>query len=57
MRKVRFVTFSWQIPVEIGRDASFKELRSLLGKWMNVPAENVRALWNQLSVSRLIHVL
>jgi len=30
-----------QIPVEISRDASFKDLRSLLGRWTGVPAENV----------------
>ena len=33
---------SYQMPVEINRDASFKELRSLLGRWTGVPAENVR---------------
>jgi len=30
-----------QVPVEINRDASFKELRALLGRWMGAPPENV----------------
>ncbi|KAF9563070.1 cysteine proteinase [Agrocybe pediades] len=30
-----------KIPVEINRDASFKDLRVLLGRWMGAPAENL----------------
>ncbi|KAF7308282.1 hypothetical protein HMN09_00676200 [Mycena chlorophos] len=30
-----------EIPVQIGIDASFKEVRQLLGRWMDVPAENL----------------
>jgi ubiquitin carboxyl-terminal hydrolase 4/11 len=30
-----------QVPVEIGRDASFKDLRALISRWMGAPAENV----------------
>ena len=33
---------SYQMPVEINRDASFKERSSLLGCWAGIPAENVR---------------
>ncbi|KAG6330561.1 hypothetical protein ID866_8529 [Astraeus odoratus] len=33
-----------KVPVEISRDASFKELRSLLGRWSGVPAENLLTL-------------
>ncbi|KAL4073013.1 hypothetical protein V8B97DRAFT_297817 [Scleroderma yunnanense] len=33
-----------KIPVEINRNASFKELRSLLGRWTGVPAENLLTL-------------
>lgn len=33
-----------KIPVEISRDASFKDLRSLLGRWTGVPAENLLTL-------------
>ena len=32
------------IPVEIGRDASFKDLRHLLGRWMGTNPDNVRFL-------------
>ncbi|KAJ6464645.1 hypothetical protein C8R47DRAFT_1156028 [Mycena vitilis] len=32
------------IPVEIGRDASFKDLRQLLGRWMGVPPDNLLTL-------------
>ncbi|KAI6149803.1 cysteine proteinase [Pisolithus tinctorius] len=30
-----------EVPVEIVRGATFKDLRSLLGRWMGVPAENL----------------
>ncbi|KAF9645869.1 UCH-domain-containing protein [Thelephora ganbajun] len=30
-----------KIPVELPRDASFKELRKLLGRWMEVPPDNL----------------
>ncbi|KAF9054527.1 hypothetical protein BJ165DRAFT_1439580 [Panaeolus papilionaceus] len=30
-----------KVPVEINRDASFKDLKVLIGKWMNAPAENL----------------
>ena len=30
-----------QVPVEIGRDSTFKELRALLGRWMGALPENV----------------
>ncbi|KAJ3999775.1 hypothetical protein F5050DRAFT_1804676 [Lentinula boryana] len=33
-----------KIPVEIGRDASFKDLRALLGRWMHAPPENLLTL-------------
>ncbi|KAJ7117610.1 hypothetical protein C8R44DRAFT_707956 [Mycena epipterygia] len=33
-----------KVPVEIGRDASFKDLRQLLGRWMGVPPENLLTL-------------
>ncbi|KIK61734.1 hypothetical protein GYMLUDRAFT_243413 [Collybiopsis luxurians FD-317 M1] len=33
-----------KIPVELGRDSSFRELRILLGKWMNAPPENLLTL-------------
>ena len=31
-----------RIPLEISREASFKDVRALLGRWMGVPPENVR---------------
>ncbi|EGN96654.1 hypothetical protein SERLA73DRAFT_111301 [Serpula lacrymans var. lacrymans S7.3] len=33
-----------RVPVEIGRDASFKELRILLGRWMGTKPENLLTL-------------
>ncbi|KAF8745494.1 hypothetical protein AX14_008914 [Amanita brunnescens Koide BX004] len=33
-----------KIPIEIDSDATFKEVRSLLGRWLNVPAENLLTL-------------
>ncbi|KAF8216853.1 hypothetical protein K438DRAFT_1558345 [Mycena galopus ATCC 62051] len=33
-----------KVPVEIGRDASFKDLRQLLGRWMGVPPDNLLTL-------------
>ncbi|KAF8141639.1 cysteine proteinase [Boletus edulis] len=33
-----------KVPVEIGRDSTFKELRALLGRWMGVPPENLLTL-------------
>ncbi|KAF9530488.1 hypothetical protein CPB83DRAFT_851013 [Crepidotus variabilis] len=33
-----------KVPVEIGRDASFKELRQLLGRWMGAIPENLLTL-------------
>jgi ubiquitin carboxyl-terminal hydrolase 4/11/15 len=30
-----------QVPVEVNRDASFKDLRQLLGRWMGAVPENV----------------
>ncbi|KAI6120769.1 hypothetical protein EV401DRAFT_1954212 [Pisolithus croceorrhizus] len=30
-----------EVPVEISRGATFKDLRSLLGRWMGTPAENL----------------
>ncbi|KAJ7068863.1 hypothetical protein B0H15DRAFT_871868, partial [Mycena belliarum] len=33
-----------KVPVEIGRDASFKDLRHLLGRWMGVPPDNLLTL-------------
>jgi ubiquitin carboxyl-terminal hydrolase 4/11 len=35
-----FLTSS-QVPVEIGRDASFKELKNLLGRWMGAMPDHV----------------
>ena len=33
-----------KIPVELSRDASFRDVRALLAKWTGAPAENVRLL-------------
>ncbi|KDQ61690.1 hypothetical protein JAAARDRAFT_123860 [Jaapia argillacea MUCL 33604] len=33
-----------KVPIEIGRDASFKDLRQLLGRWMGAPGENLLTL-------------
>ncbi|KAJ7698969.1 hypothetical protein B0H17DRAFT_1049841 [Mycena rosella] len=33
-----------KVPVEIGRDASFKDLRQLLGRWMGAPPDNLLTL-------------
>ncbi|KAF7309998.1 hypothetical protein MIND_00372600 [Mycena indigotica] len=33
-----------EIPVQVGVDASFRELRQLLGRWMGVPPENLLTL-------------
>ncbi|KAH0836640.1 hypothetical protein J3R83DRAFT_8358 [Lanmaoa asiatica] len=33
-----------KVPVEIGRDSTFKELRALLGRWVGAPAENLLTL-------------
>ncbi|KAF8552392.1 UCH-domain-containing protein [Imleria badia] len=33
-----------KVPVEIGRDSTFKELRALLGRWMSAPPENLLTL-------------
>ncbi|KAJ3861043.1 cysteine proteinase [Lentinula novae-zelandiae] len=33
-----------KVPIEIGRDASFKDLRALLGRWVNAPPENLLTL-------------
>ncbi|KAF8623034.1 hypothetical protein AX15_006546 [Amanita polypyramis BW_CC] len=33
-----------KIPVEIDSDATFREVRSLLGRWMNVPPDNLLTL-------------
>ncbi|KIJ65708.1 hypothetical protein HYDPIDRAFT_110858 [Hydnomerulius pinastri MD-312] len=33
-----------KVPIEISRDASFKELRALLGRWMGAPPENLLTL-------------
>ncbi|KAF8966337.1 hypothetical protein BDZ97DRAFT_1809088 [Flammula alnicola] len=33
-----------QVPVEINRDSSFKDLRILLGRWMGAPPENLLTL-------------
>ncbi|KAF9221344.1 cysteine proteinase [Gyrodon lividus] len=33
-----------KVPVEIGRDATFKDLRALLGRWMGAPPENLLTL-------------
>lgn len=33
-----------QIPVEIGVDASFRDLRQMLGRWVGVSPDNVRSL-------------
>lgn len=35
---------SIKLPVEINRDASFKDLRALLGRWMGAPPDNVSVL-------------
>ncbi|KAJ7763535.1 hypothetical protein DFH07DRAFT_882362 [Mycena maculata] len=33
-----------KVPVDIGRDASFKDLRQLLGRWLGVPPDNLLTL-------------
>ncbi|KAH7914594.1 hypothetical protein BJ138DRAFT_346574 [Hygrophoropsis aurantiaca] len=33
-----------KVPIELGRDASFKDLRNLLGRWMDVSPENLLTL-------------
>ncbi|KAJ7203950.1 hypothetical protein B0H12DRAFT_474594 [Mycena haematopus] len=33
-----------KVPVEIGRDASFRDLRQLLGRWMGAPPDNLLTL-------------
>ncbi|KAF9071565.1 hypothetical protein BDP27DRAFT_1321959 [Rhodocollybia butyracea] len=33
-----------KVSVELGRDSSFRDLRALLGRWMNAPAENLLTL-------------
>ncbi|RDB15775.1 Ubiquitin carboxyl-terminal hydrolase 4 [Hypsizygus marmoreus] len=33
-----------KVPVEINRDASFKDLRNLLGRWMDAPPDNLITL-------------
>ncbi|KAJ6581893.1 hypothetical protein B0H19DRAFT_1061389 [Mycena capillaripes] len=33
-----------KVPVELGRDASFKDLRQLLGRWMGAPPDNLLTL-------------
>jgi len=38
------LTRSIQVPVEISRDASFKDLRHLLGRWLGAQPDNVRHL-------------
>lgn len=39
------------MPVEINRDASFKELRALLGRWMNAEPDNVSSVKKTMSES------
>jgi ubiquitin carboxyl-terminal hydrolase 4/11/15 len=36
---------SLQVPVEISRDASFKDLRHLLGRWLGAQPDNVGFLY------------
>jgi ubiquitin carboxyl-terminal hydrolase 4/11/15 len=38
------LTRSFQVPVEISRDASFKDLRHLFGRWLGAQPDNVRHL-------------
>ncbi|KAJ6620618.1 hypothetical protein B0H10DRAFT_2021101 [Mycena sp. CBHHK59/15] len=33
-----------KVPVELGRDASFRDLRQLLGRWMGAPPDNLLTL-------------
>ncbi len=42
------VVTSGQVPVELNRDASFKELRALLGRWMDAEANNVSMFKNNV---------
>ncbi|KIK95662.1 hypothetical protein PAXRUDRAFT_11300 [Paxillus rubicundulus Ve08.2h10] len=46
---VFYIPWQWskphvKVPVEISRDATFKELRALLGRWMGAPPENLLTL-------------
>ncbi|KAF9006082.1 hypothetical protein BDQ17DRAFT_1277689 [Cyathus striatus] len=44
-----------KVPVEINRDASFRDLRNLLGRWMGAPPENLMTL--EIFQSRFYKVL
>lgn len=35
------LTLSQQVPIEVNRDASFKDVRALLGRWMDVNPDHV----------------
>jgi ubiquitin carboxyl-terminal hydrolase 4/11/15 len=37
-----------KIPVEISRDASFKELKNMIGRWMGTQPDNVSILLRRL---------
>lgn len=43
-----------KIPVELPRDASFRDLRKLLGRWMEVPPDNVKGTHSQPLFNLLI---
>lgn len=43
-----------QVPVEIGRDASFKDLRHLLARWMGTEPDNVRCPTFHMQAQKLI---
>lgn len=44
-----------KVPVELPHDASFKDLRKLLGRWMEVPPDNVSGSYPRLhSINPLI---
>lgn len=42
IKRTFFVLNSVQMDVEINRDSGFKELRALIGRWMDVNPDNVR---------------
>lgn len=41
MAPAQVIYMFYQIPVEIGKDASMKDLRHLLGRWMDANPDNV----------------
>jgi ubiquitin carboxyl-terminal hydrolase 4/11/15 len=42
-----------KVPVEIGRDASFKDLRHLLGRWVGAEPDNVSGFFLSMKLTNL----